>query len=160
MLLLSKLVHDQKEISHIYQSDEEFMLSINSFANELSRYGHRFDAIGSTGQMSRMEYSLRNALNNDKELIQDFVGICESIWKEHDILAKTDASKAVYQRDVFKRNQDETIRLELPYSSMECWQLGATHFGALETEGSATANGKMSSIDMAPSLFQKVKYAT
>ena len=121
MLLLAKLVQDQKEISHIYQSDEEFMLSINSFANELSRYEHRFDAIGSTDEMSRMEYSLRNALNNDEELINDFVGICESIWKKHDILSKTDASKAVDQREVFKRNQDETIRLELPYSATECW---------------------------------------
>ena len=155
VLLLSKLVQDQKEMSHIYQSDEEFMLSINSFANELSRYGHRFDAIGSTGKMSRMEYSLRNALNNDEELIQDFVGICESIWKEHDILAKTDASKAVDQRDVFKRNQDETIRLELPYSSTECWQLGATHFGALETEEASDGNGKLSSIDFSPSLYQR-----
>ena len=155
MLLLSKLVHDQKEISHIYQSDEEFMLSINSFANELSRYGHRFDDIGSTGKMSRMEYSLRNALNNDEELIQDFVGICESIWKGHNILSKTDTSKAVDQRDVFKRNQDETIRLELPYSSTECWQLGATHFGALETEEASDGNGKLSSIDFSPSLYQR-----
>ena len=36
--------------------------------------------------------------------------------------------------------------------------LGATHFGALETESSANSNGKMSSIDMAPSLFQKVRF--
>ena len=157
VLLLSKWVQDQKEISHIFQSDEDFMLSINSFANELSRYGHRFDAIRSEGNMSMLEYSVRNALNNDEDLINGFVGICVSILQKHNILQKTGASKPIDQRDVFKRKQDETIELELPYKSTECWQLSALHFGALETDvtGNSAANGILNSIDFSPSLFQR-----
>ena len=155
VLLLSKLVQDQKEISHIFQSDEEFMSFTNSFANELSRCEHKFDAISSEGSMTLLEYSLRNALNNDDALIHDFVGICESILQKHDILEKTGISKPVDQRDVFKRNQDDTIELELPYSATECWQLSASHFGALEIEGVSETNGKLSSIDFSPSLYQR-----
>ena len=44
------------------------------------------------------------------------------------------------------------------HSTYNIISLGATHFGALETESSANSNGKMSSIDMAPSLFQKVRF--
>ena len=57
---------------------------------------------------------------------------------------------------MFKRNGDNQINLALPFASNECWQLGATHLGALEDDSSAMdKNGKKSSIDMAPSLFQK-----
>ena len=155
LLLLSKLVLDQNELSHISKSDEEFRLSIKSFANQLSSYGQEFDAVKTKAEMSRLEYSLRNALNNDEGLMNDFIGISDYILERHDIFYKTGATKSIVQRGPFKRNEDEHIELELPYSSSQCWQLSATHFGALETEGSSATNGKMSSIDLAPSLYQK-----
>ena len=123
MLILSKLVQDQKDISTRLQSDEEFMLSTNSFANELSRYEHKFDVMGPKVEISRLEYSLRNALNMDEELINDFLATCDSILQRHDILAKTGISQPIDQRDISKRNEGETIVLELPYSNMECWQV-------------------------------------
>ena len=123
VLILSKLVQDQKKISTRFQSDEEFMLSTNSFANELSRYEHKFDVMGPKVEISRLEYSLRNALNMDEELINDFLATCDSILQRHDILAKTGISQPIDQRDISKRNEGETIVLELPYSNMECWQV-------------------------------------
>ena len=155
VLLLSKLVQDEEDISHILQSDDEFMVSINSFANELSRYEHRFDDVSSKNKMTRLEYSLRNALKNEEGLITDFVRICTSILERHAILEKTGTSKPIDQRDVFTRKEDETIELELPYYSTQCWQLSGSHFGALETEGVSETNGRLSSIDFSPSLFQR-----
>ena len=116
-------MQDQKDISTRLQSDEEFMLSTNSFANELSRYEHKFDVMGPKVEISRLEYSLRNALNMDEELINDFLATCDSILQRHDILAKTGISQPIDQRDISKRNEGETIVLELPYSNMECWQV-------------------------------------
>ena len=113
----------QREISTRSQSDEEFMLSTNSFANELSRYEHKFDSLIPKAEISRLEYSLRNALNMDEELINDFLATCDSILQRHDILAKTGISQPIDQRDISKRNEGETIVLELPYSNMECWQV-------------------------------------
>ena len=155
VLILSKLVQDQKKISTRFQSDEEFMLSTNSFANELSKYEHQFDAQSPKVEISRVEYSLRNALNMDEELMNDVLATCDSILQRHAILAKTGIYKPIDQRDISKRNEDDTIALELPYSNMECWQLSSTHFGALETEGVSDTNGILSSIDFSPSLYQR-----
>ena len=155
VLILSKLVQDQKKISTRFQSDEEFMLSTNSFANELSKYEHQFDALSPKVEISRVEYSLRNALNMDEELMNDVLATCDSILQRHAILAKTGIYKPIDQRDISKRNEDDTIALELPYSNMECWQLSSTHFGALETEGVSDTNGILSSIDFSPSLYQR-----
>ena len=106
MLILSKLVQDQKEISTRFQSDEEFMLSTNSFANELSRYEHKFDVMSPKVEISRLEYALRNALNMDEELINDVLATCDSILQRHDILAKPGISKPIDQSDISKRNDD------------------------------------------------------
>ena len=45
LLLLGKLIQDEKKISHILKSDEEFRLSLKSFANDLSRYDQELDAM-------------------------------------------------------------------------------------------------------------------
>ena len=80
--------------------------------------------------------------------MNDFLSICSRVSRKYDISANS------YEIGLFKRDEEEDITLELPFASTECWQMGATHFGALETEDSAQ-NGEPSSIDMAPSLFNK-----
>ena len=57
VLVLSKLVQDQKKTLHTLKSDEDFSLSIKSFANDLSRHGQEFSAAKSEIEMSRLEYS-------------------------------------------------------------------------------------------------------
>ena len=83
MLVLSKLVQDQKTISHTLKNDKDFSLSIKAFANDLSRHDQEFDAINSKIEMSRLEYSLRKAFNNDEQLMQDFLYVCDTIVQCH-----------------------------------------------------------------------------
>ena len=152
ILVLSKLVQDQKKIPHTLKSDKEFSLSIKEFANDLSRYGQEFSVVNPEIEMSRLEYSLRKALHNDESLMQDFLSIYDTIFERHGILTKTGTIKSTDQKYEFKR-EDEEIDLALPYPSTQCWQASACHFGALETEESSSTNGTMSSIDFAPSLY-------
>ena len=155
VLLLSKLIQDEREISHILMSDEEFRLSLKSFANDLSRYDQEFNAVNAKIEMTTLEHSLRKAYKENEKLMNEYLSICATILQRHDISAKTGTTKQFYQRDMFKRNDDDKIELQLPYSNTECWQAGATHFGALEMEENGSTNGKMSSIDFSPSLYQR-----
>lgn len=154
VLVLSKLVQDQKKISHTWQSDKDFSLSLTEFANELSRHDQEFDAVKFEIDTSRLEYSLRKAFNNDAQLVQDFLNISDNIVQRHRISTETGTPNSIDHQDQFKR-QNEEIELALPFSSNECWQASASHFGALETEESSSTNGTMSSIDFAPSLYQR-----
>ena len=154
VLVLSKLVLDQTKISHALKSDKEFSLSIKAFANDLSRHDQEFDAVNVEIAMSRLEYSLRKTLNNDEKLMQDLLGICNTIVQRHDILSKTGPPESIDQHDEFKRENEE-IELTLPFASNECWMAGASHYGELETEESSSTHGTMSSVDFAPSLYQR-----
>ena len=156
ILLLAKVVQDQKVISHTMKSDEEFKSSIRSFANDLSRHHQEFDATDTKINTFTLEYSLQKVFHNDEWLIQDFLSICYIISQRYNILPKTGKKPFLDQHHTFKRDEETQIDLALPYAGTECWMLGATHFGALETEDSAIKNGVMSAIDMAPSLFQVI----
>ena len=154
ILVLGKTIHEQMRDSRFsLKTDEEFRVFISSFANQLSRSGQHFDANGSKMGASLLEYSLSTAFDNDEKLMQEYLSICGTISKRYDIPRKRIETSGS-QHNVFKRNEDERIELELPYANNECWQLSASHFGAQENESSIEM-GIMASIDMAPSLFQK-----
>ena len=155
LLLLSKVIQDEHDVSsYTMKSDEEFRMSLKSFANNLSRYDHDYDAESIEIKTSSLEYSLRKAFNDDEEMLNNFLQTCDRLSKKYGITTKSGMTNPMEQHKLFPRNEEEQIRLALPYAGSECWHLGATHFGAQETENSAS-NGLMSSIDMAPSLFQK-----
>ena len=156
MLILGNIIQNQdSNLQYNLKSDEEFRNSIKLFANTLSRHDHDFDVARNKINVSVLAYSLNHTFQNDDGLINDFLVICDAISKTYDIAITTRKSNKFYQKTMFKRNENEEIHLELPFASTECWQLGATHFGALESESSAVSNGRMSSIDMAPYLFQR-----
>ena len=106
------------------KTDEEFRMSIKSFANNLSQYDHDFDAKSIGIETSSLEYSLRKAFNDNEALINDFLHICDSISKKYDKITKNDKLNPAVQQTIFTRNDEEKIGLELPYASSECWQLG------------------------------------
>ena len=74
----------------------------------MSRLDQEFDAVNVKIAMSRLEYSLRKTLNNDEKVMQDFLGICNTIVQRHDILSKTGPPESIEQHDNFKRENDET----------------------------------------------------
>ena len=156
VLLMSKVIQDQKDIPYTIQSEEDFRAYIQSFSNELSRYGQEYETDSTKIERSVFEYALRKALSNNDRLINDYLRISDAILQRFDLQGSTknDTAIPVERQDLLKRDVQEEIGLVLPYAGTECWQLGATHFGALETESSST-HGTMSSIDMAPSLFQE-----
>ena len=155
VLLMSKVIQDQKDIPYTIQSEEDFRAYIQSFSNELSRYGQEYETDSTKIERSSFEYALRKALSNNERSINDYLRISDAILQRFDISSsKNDTAIPIDRQDVLKRDVQEEIGLELPFAGTECWQLGATHFGALETESSST-HGTMSSIDMAPSLFQE-----
>ena len=155
-------MQDEKYTNHIMKSDQEFRLSIKSFANDLSRYAQEFDTANTKieTETSSLEYSLRRAFHNDVRLMNEFLRIFDNLLHRYDIFMPNSTKQSMDHHDLFKRDEQDEIELALPYGGSECWDIGGSHFGALETESSANLDGKMSSIDMAPSLFQKVKYAT
>ena len=157
MLILAKVIFDESDtLKYKMKSDEEFRASIKSFANSLSRYDQESNTGRNNTETSNMEYALQKSFSNNKELISDFLIICNEISTKYDVTAKTSQAIPIDERNIFQRYEEKQIDLQLPFSSTECWQLSATHFGAQETETSA-ANGQMSSIDMAPYLFQVIQ---
>ena len=165
VLLLSKMAQDEQYISHTMKSDEEFSSSIKSFANDLSRCGQEFDTTDSKIESYPLEIFLRRAFENDDKLVDDFLRICYTISQRYDIPEKTRKDHTLDQHNTFKRHETSednkvttskpNITLALPYPNTECWMLGASHFGALDTADDALAKNIFSSIDMAPSLFQR-----
>ena len=142
LLLLGKVIQEENDISHsMMMSDQEFRMSIKSFANELSRYQHDFDNEDGNIGKSQIEYSLRKSFDDDQERMSEFLQICDSISKRYDISTQPATTNSSDLDDIVKRDEEE-IELELPYASEECWQIGATHNAG-------------SSIDMAPSLYQR-----
>ena len=156
VLIIGKVIQDQmRGTEYAFQGDENFRISIKSFANDLSRFDQLFVLQEGQIQTSSLEYALQNAFRNKEEMIGDFLNICQAISKTHNIPESPRMkAKQNVQDKTFKRNEEESIKLELPFSSRQCWHLSATHFGAQEDE-SSIGRGIMSSIDMAPSLFQK-----
>ena len=131
LLLLSKVMQDEKHSSHVLKTDEEFRSSIKSFANDLSRHDQEFDSVNTKIETSSLEYSLRKTFNNDEGIINDFMAICDTISHKYDIFEKIDTKRTTDQHDLFKRNDDDEIELALPYSSKECWDLGKLNLKSL-----------------------------
>ena len=152
LLLLSKVIQDQTDIhDYVFKSDSEFRISLKSFANELSRYDQDFDYEMANDEISSsLEYSLRKVYGeNDYVLINDFLRICHAIAQKYGLSGRIVPLK--HQQHRLKREIEQGIGLELPYSPTECWHLGATHNGALE--GVDGIRYVYSAVDMAPSLY-------
>ena len=125
LLLLGKIIQEKNDLlGHSMKSDEEFRMSIKSFANNLSRYDHEFDAESMKIETSSLEYSLRKLFKDNEKLLDDFLQICDRISTKYDIATKYSKTIPIAQQTLFTRNEEETIELELPYASSECWHLG------------------------------------
>ena len=154
LLIVGKIIQDkQRAINYNMLSDEEFRTSFKLFANTLSRSEQDFDAEEQGTDTSPLKYVLRKTIGNNDELIRNFLSICDAISKRYNIPTTTSHTNIVNSRDIIKRANDDDISLQLPFTHSECWQLGGSHYGAQETQSSATDNGKMSAIDMSPYLF-------
>ena len=154
LLIVGKIIQDQQRgINYNMSSDEEFRASFKFFANTLSRSEQDFDAEEKGTDMSPLKYVLRKTIGNNDDLIRNFLSICDAISKRYNIPTTTSHTNIVHSRDINKRTNDDEISLQLPFTHSECWQLGGSHYGAQETQTSATDNGKMSAIDMSPYLF-------
>ena len=156
VLILSKIIQDQDiNLKYRNKSDEEFRSFINSFADSLSRYEQEFEAEPIKFETSSLEYSLNKVFENDNGMMRDLMVITDTLSNRYDIKNKRNGTNQIYQKNIFKRENEEEISLELPYHSTECWQLSATHLGAQESEFSAVRGGKPSAIDMSPYLFAR-----
>ena len=141
LLMLTKVVMDKTDVyGYAMKSDDEFGISLKHFAKEMSRYDQEFDSQIANVGSSSLEYSLRKVLSHNDRLFNDFIRICRTIDKRYAISAKTSSTK--HEQSMLKRTAQGPIGLELPYARSECWQIGATHNSG-------------SSIDMAPSLYQR-----
>ena len=111
ILVLGKVIQDQMQDSRFsMQSDDEFRVSISSFANQLSRSDQRFDVRGSNMGESPLELSLLTVLGNDEDLLQDYLSICYTISRKYNIPKTIQVTEN--QHDVLKRNDDEHIDLD------------------------------------------------
>ena len=155
VLLLSKVSVDENNMmEYAMKTEDEFRISLRSFANDLSRHDQDFDSESITTIPSSLEYSLFKVFNQNDKLINEFLGICHSIMKRHDISSKTTfqmKQQPTLKRDNERQERQEEIGLELPYGKEECWQLSATHNGAVQAADSSRY--VMSAIDMSPSLY-------
>jgi len=154
LLIVGKIIQDQQRaINYNMASDEEFRISFTAFSNTLSQSEQDYDAEEKDIDISPLEYVLRKTIGNSDELIRNFIRICDAISKEYNIPTATSDANIMSSRNIMKRANDDEISLQLPYTHSECWQLGGSHFGAQETQSSATNNGILSAIDMSPYLF-------
>ena len=155
VLMVAKILQDQQGATNNNMiSDEEFRISAKSFANTLSVSEQDFHGDEETDMDdSTLRYGLRRAYKNNDEMIRNFLNICDALSKKHNLPTLTRETNPHVRQSIVKREEEEEISLQLPFTHSECWQLSATHFAAQETQSSAINNGKMAAIDMSPYLF-------
>ena len=88
--LLSRVILEHNDIAKcVIQNDEEFRISLRSFANNLSRCDQDFQSNSVKTSTSSTEYCLEKVLSHDDEIMEEFLSICHDIMKRYDISAKT-----------------------------------------------------------------------
>ena len=66
------------------------------------------------------------------------------------MIKKHDIPKSI-SKDLMRSEENNDIKLDLPYPLSECWQLSGTHFGAQHKD--RYGNYSMSALDMSPTMF-------
>ena len=129
---MSKVSEDQKDNSYAIKNDEEFRAYIRTFSNDLSSYGQEFETGDTNLESSALEHALHKVFDYNDRVINDFLVTSDAILQRLDLSSpKTDTSIPTGRPDVFERNAQVDVELELPYSNTECWQLGMNIYTSL-----------------------------
>ena len=137
-LLMTKIImEDENTLRFLKESDEEFRKRLIFFADGLSGHDQDYkmekmlsgrslaNTNGETG-LHGTEYALRKMFS-DTQTIEKFIHISSYLIKKHDI------PKSI-SKDLMRNEENNDIKLDLPYPLSECWQLSGTHFGAQHKE--------------------------
>ena len=146
VLLITKiLADDKKNLRYLTQSDKDFSQNLISFADKLSKHDQDFQLDKTENKTFPLHYALQKLFTSN-DTVDNFIRLSRSIVKRYNLPVNN-------PKELPKREEVNQIELDLPYSSLECWTLGATHFGARQTN--ETGSYIMSAIDLSPSLFQR-----
>ena len=118
VILIAKLLIDGKEnLRYITQGDADFNRDMNYFADRLSTHDQEFYfEKQESNNVSPLEYAL-NKLLKPEGYIDDFILQTGFLMDRYKLPIKT-------TQDNHKREANKEIKLDLPFSSTECWKLG------------------------------------
>ena len=117
ILIAKVLIDDKENLRYITQSDVDFNRNLNLFADRLSTHHQEFylDKKESSNSSS-LEYALKKLLK-PQGYIDDFISKISSLMEKYKLPIKD-------TKDNRKRQVNNDIQLDLPYSSTECWKMG------------------------------------
>ena len=117
ILIAKVLIDDKDNLRYITQSDVDFNRNLNLFADRLSTHDQEFylDKKESNNSSS-LEYALKKLLK-PQSYIDDLISKIGSLMEKYKLPIKD-------TKDNRKRQVNNDIQLDLPYSSTECWKMG------------------------------------
>ena len=117
MLITKVLIDDKGSLRYITQGDVEFNRDMNYFADRLSTHDQEFYfEKQESNNLSSLEYALKKLLKPEG-YIDDFILQTGFLMEKYKLPIKT-------TQDNHKREANKEIKLDLPFSSTECWKLG------------------------------------
>ena len=142
LMLMSGIIMDNE--LRINPIDADFNIGLRTLAEKLVR-SHMNDHTN-TKDSSLFEV-IRKAFGNDELKTRQFVDIYTKLHQKYG----QDETKVL---SIDERTDDLNGTMHWPWPTGQCWELSATHSGAIE----GLEKWIPSSIDMAPSLYQEWNY--
>ena len=143
LLITTTIVDDTLNMSPAMNSfDNGFFQALKQSATDLVRYN--VDG-GKHSKYNRAVASIWNIFKHDDQKVDEFLRVYEQLYESHGFNAE----------DTYKDNTIELREVDLnntfhwPWPPGECWELSATHGGAVEGLNDYVP----ASLDMAPSLY-------
>lgn len=132
--------------SHIDIDDDDFRHRIRPLAEKMAR--HHLDNIANLRSNAILD-SIRAAFNEDYRKLQKFATVYDNMHNEIGLSTATEHEEMWLN----KRGEDVDNTMQWPWPSGECWELSASHGGAIE----GLQKYIPSSLDAAPSLYNNWK---
>ena len=117
ILITKELIEGKENLRYITQGDVDFNRDMNYFADRLSTHDQEFYfEKQESDNVSSLEYALKKLLKPEG-YIDDFILQTGFLMEKYKLPIKT-------TQDNHKREANKEIKLDLPFSSTECWKLG------------------------------------
>ena len=139
LLIATTIVHDKLRKS---PTDSKFSHNLNQLATHLLR-SHAEDVLHP--KYNRAVASIWDMFHHNDTKVHEFLVVYDQLYTKHELKFKANSK----ENTIELREVDLNHTLQWPWPPGECWEMSATHGGAVEN----LAGYVPASLDMAPSLY-------
>ena len=144
LLITTTIVDDELNMSPTMSSyDNGFFRVLKRSASDLLRYN--LDG-GKHPKYNQAVASIWNIFQHDDQKVAEFLRVYEQLYTKHGLESRTRPNDKTVE---LREEKDLNHTLQWPWTPGECWELSATHGGAVE----GLSGYVPASLDMAPSLY-------